>query len=266
MGNIFILSPDIENFIIIIIIIIIIIYSFKLFLLNSDIDLTWSRRLRWTFPHALTVRHPIFVVFFSCPDAHYVVVVFGCLLLLAPELVLYRSRFVSHFQPSEIWNRVRFRMHFSWIALYLANLGAFYHSVSIPPTSTGGGDNEMFPPPLDVLLVACFPEVIRSPGGYLGLCAVVSCVSSGLWLVTSMLVYIVGPSSIPRDPGNNGIDEFAWMLIVGATNFYRSSETIPQVMTYYNASHLIRFIYGFTAFFVHFDVAHLQPYITSTEK
>jgi hypothetical protein len=163
---------------------------------------------------------------------HYTATVFGALLIIAPELFLHHYRFVVRFEPRQIWNRVRFRIHFSWITLYLAHLVARYNTVSVLlPPSDGNNESDLdtFALPLDVLLVACFPETIRSPAGYLGLCAAVSCVSSGLWLMTSLVVYVAGPSKVPRDPTNDGIDEFVWMLIVGLTNYYRDSEAIPQV-------------------------------------
>jgi len=180
------------------------------------------------FPRRVYLNSPKIILYLCNVTATCLAVLF----LILPELALRRYNVIVYFDPRQVWNRLRFRLHFSWMALY-------FIYISLTPSATQDmrptdGDeidpsSVAFPLPVDVMLVSCFPKTIRSPAGYIGLCAVVSCVSSGLWLIVCSFVYLVGASKLPRDPTDDGIDEFVWMMFIGMTNYYRGAETVSQV-------------------------------------
>lgn len=158
---------------------------------------------------------------------------FSVILLIAPEFVLRHYKFIRYFELRQIWNRLRFRIYLSWLALYCLYVIAKGGFVSSAHQHGDGGVNdhsseEISVVQIDAILIACFPESIRSPVGYIGLCATVSCISSGACLLISMLVYL-NSSGLDTKTANDGIDEFVWMLVVGLFNYFVGNETMSQV-------------------------------------
>ena len=150
----------------------------------------------------------------------------GVLFIVGPEVVLHRYGFVTRYLDArQIWNRMRFRLFLSWLLLFSSQFVARsldHHDV--------WNSSWWFTVSSDAVLVASFPDSIRSPAGYLGLSAAVSCLSSALWMLVCVTVYCVPMSRLPRDPTNDGIDEVVWMLLVGARNYSStSSDALSQV-------------------------------------